>query len=93
MGIFIDPDIEYVSHSGCHRCRDTGYAGRYPVFEMFEMTNKCRNIVMSDHFNEQTLREAAKSEGMTTLVESALQLVEDGVTTHEEVIRVLGEGD
>jgi type II secretory ATPase GspE/PulE/Tfp pilus assembly ATPase PilB-like protein len=91
LGIQIDPDIDYVSPSGCASCRDTGYVGRRAVFEIFEMTKDCRQIVMSNNFDPSDLEAVALKIGMRTLVENGLHLVEEGVTTHAEVIRVLGE--
>jgi type II secretory ATPase GspE/PulE/Tfp pilus assembly ATPase PilB-like protein len=93
LGIKIDRDLEYVSPTGCHICRDTGYSGRRPVFEIFEMTNECRRMIMSDDFDPGELKRAARRAGMSTLVEHALTLIEDGTTTHAEIIRVLGEND
>ena len=91
LGIEIDPDIEYVHGVGCVHCRNRGYYGRQPVFEMFEMTHAARALVMSPTFNADDLRRLARESGMMTLVQHSLRLVEEGVTTHEEVIRVLGE--
>ena len=93
LGITIDRDLEYVSPTGCHICRDTGYSGRRPVFEIFEMTNECRRMIMSNDFDPGELKRAARRAGMSTLVEHALTLIEDGITTHAEIIRVLGEND
>ena len=91
LGIQIDPDIDYVSPSGCASCRDTGYVGRRAVFEIFEMTKDCRQIVMSNNFDPSDLEAVAQKIGMRSLLENGLHLVEEGVTTHAEVIRVLGE--
>ncbi len=93
LGIEIDPDLQYAMGRGrgCGFCRGTGYSGRQAVFEVFEMTNECRQIVMGDQYNADELREVAVRDGLSTLVQSGLNLVEQGITTHEEVIRVLGE--
>ncbi|MFN3075833.1 MAG: ATPase, T2SS/T4P/T4SS family [Alphaproteobacteria bacterium] len=91
LGLEIDPEIAYVHGVGCLHCRNTGYQGRQPVFEMFEMTGEARTLVMSPHFNADDLRAVARRNGMMTLIEHGLRLVEEGITTHEEVIRVLGE--
>jgi type II secretory ATPase GspE/PulE/Tfp pilus assembly ATPase PilB-like protein len=93
LGIDIDPDIPYAVGRGCAHCRNTGYSGRRPVFEVFEMTNECRALVMSDAFGSDRLRDLARSSGMQTLVQHGLQLVDQQETTHEEVIRVLGESN
>ncbi|MBF0563006.1 MAG: Flp pilus assembly complex ATPase component TadA [Alphaproteobacteria bacterium] len=91
LGIDIDPDINYVHGVGCMHCRSTGYHGRQPVFEMFEMTSAARALITSSSFDSDKLRELSRANGMMTLVEHGLRLVEEGLTTHEEVIRVLGE--
>ena len=93
LGITIDPEMPYVHRSGCPQCRDTGYSGRRPVFEIFEMNNECRHLVMSAAYNADKMANLGRQYGMTTLVESGVKLIEDGVTTHEEIIRVLGESD
>jgi len=89
LGIEIDADIEYVHGVGCVHCRNRGYHGRQPVFEMFEMTHAARALVMSPTFNTDDLQRLARESSMMTLVQHGLRLVEEGVTTHEEVIRVL----
>ncbi|MDP6876719.1 MAG: GspE/PulE family protein, partial [Alphaproteobacteria bacterium] len=93
LGIEIDPDLQYAvgRGRGCNYCRGTGYSGRQAVFEVFEMTNDARQIVMAEQYNADELRDLAERDGLNTLVQSGLELVEQGVTTHEEVIRVLGE--
>lgn len=91
LGIEIDDDFTYVQGVGCVQCRNTGYLGRHAVFEVFEMTNAARSMILSPNFNADELRRAARDSGMTTLIGHGLQQIEDGITTHAEVIRVLGE--
>ena len=50
-------------------------------------------MIMSNDFDPGELKRAARRAGMSTLVEHALTLIEDGITTHAEIIRVLGEND
>ena len=47
---------------------------------------------MSDNFDPSELEAVAQRNGMRSLVENGLHLVEEGITTHAEIIRVLGEG-
>ncbi len=91
LGIEIDDDLTYVQGLGCVHCRNTGYSGRQAAFEVFEMTNAARNMILSPNFNADELRRMARESGMTTLIGHGLQLIEEGITTHAEVIRVLGE--
>jgi len=91
LGIDIEDDLTYVQGVGCVHCRNTGYSGRQAAFEVFEMTNAARNMILSPAFNADELRRMGRDSGMTTLIGHGLQLIEEGITTHAEVIRVLGE--
>lgn len=91
LGITVDEDLAYVVGVGCVHCRNTGYAGRRAVFEVFEMTTKARAAILSPDFDSDALRRMARQNGMATLIDHGLSLVEEGITTHDEVIRVLGE--
>ena len=91
LGIHVDVDEEYQIGSGCAQCRNTGYQGRQAVFEVFEMTNAARAMIVAADFNADDLRAFSRSQRMTTLIHHGGTMVDSGVTTHEEVIRVLGE--
>ncbi|MBF0150079.1 MAG: Flp pilus assembly complex ATPase component TadA [Magnetococcales bacterium] len=91
LGIEIDPEMDYTQGSGCSHCRDTGYHGRRAVFEMFEMTDEARSLIMAGNINASKLKDLARQKGMTTLITHGVQLVEEEVTTFEEILRVLGE--
>ncbi|MBT7307350.1 MAG: type II/IV secretion system protein [Gammaproteobacteria bacterium] len=91
LEIEIDPALGYAQGSGCSYCRDSGYLGRQATFELFEMSNEARRLILSDDFNVDALRAMAIESGMTTLIRHGLGLVEEEVTTFSEIIRVLGE--
>ncbi len=91
LGMEIFPHMSYAHGSGCDHCRNTGYFGRRPVFEVFSMTREARELINSDHFTDEALRTLARKSGMTTLLSDGLRLVEEDVTTFPELIRVLGE--
>ena len=92
LGIEIDSEKTCLHSPGCQQCRFVGFAGRQPVFEMFEINEEMRTFIMSDHFDSDTLRKLARKTGMNTMVQGALQLVDEGRTTYAEVIRVFGDG-
>ena len=52
----------------------------------------CRNLILSDSFSASSMTALACEQGMTPMIESCLRLVEEGRTTHEELLRVLGDG-
>ena len=91
LKIEIDPDLSYVVGAGCVHCRNTGYQGRRAVFEVFEVTHEARSMIVSPSFNADELRRMAQENGMNSLIGHGLMLVDDGITTHAEVLRVLGE--
>jgi len=78
--------------TGCRRCRETGYYGRTAICEMLEMKAPIRKAILSGA-DIETMRQVALELGMTTLRESGLQKVREGITTPEEVLRATLEED
>jgi type II secretory ATPase GspE/PulE/Tfp pilus assembly ATPase PilB-like protein/FixJ family two-component response regulator/RNA polymerase subunit RPABC4/transcription elongation factor Spt4 len=74
---------------GCARCNQTGYLGRTGLFELFVMDDGFRELV-SSNYREPELVAAARAAGMHTLLEDGLAKVRGGVTTIDEVLRVIG---
>ena len=77
---------------GCEACQDQGYKGRVPVTELLTMTPALNRLIASGA-QAADLNAQAKADGMKPLLESALDLVRAGVTTLQEVERVLGEDE
>ncbi len=71
---------------GCDRCNNTGYKGRVGLYEVMEVTEELRELILVGA-SALELRKKAVEEGMITLRRSGLQKVIDGVTTIEEVAR------
>ncbi|MBI4677299.1 MAG: Flp pilus assembly complex ATPase component TadA [Elusimicrobia bacterium] len=74
---------------GCENCVGSGYRGRIGVYEVLEVTDGIREMICQ-RAAALRIKEAAVKNGMVTLQESALRKLMDGVTTAEEVIRVVG---
>ena len=72
---------------GCRECRQTGYFGRRAIFEWMDTTAEIRQMILQSASTDK-IREAAERSGMTTLADDGRRLVEDGVTTIEEVLSV-----
>ncbi len=72
--------------SGCERCNNTGYKGRVGLYEVMEVTDELRELILVGA-SALELRRKAVDEGMITLRRSGLHKVMDGVTTIEEVAR------
>jgi type IV pilus assembly protein PilB len=71
---------------GCEQCGDTGYKGRTGLYEVMEIDDEMRELILSGASSLE-LREKAVENQMITLRMSGLQKIRDGVTTIEEVIR------
>jgi type IV pilus assembly protein PilB len=71
---------------GCDRCSNTGYKGRVGLFEVMEVDDEIRDLILSGA-SAYELRQKAVENEMMTLRVSGLQKIRDGVTTIEEVVR------
>src|SRR6187397_2740821 len=71
---------------GCERCNNTGYKGRVGLYEVMEVTEDLRELILVGA-SALELRRKAVEEGMLTLRASGLRKVKDGVTTLDEVVR------
>jgi type II secretory ATPase GspE/PulE/Tfp pilus assembly ATPase PilB-like protein len=73
---------------GCDRCKGTGYKGRTGVHELLPVTDEVRNLILKEE-PAHVIRAAAAKAGMRSLQMDAAQKVLNGVTTLEEVVRVI----
>jgi type IV pilus assembly protein PilB len=74
--------------AGCEACRHTGYKGRVGVFELLVVSDRIRSMILARAPSTE-IREAARSEGMRTMREDGLQKVLGGISTVEEILRVV----
>jgi type IV pilus assembly protein PilB len=72
--------------AGCDRCNLTGYKGRVGLYEVMEITEELRELILVGASGLE-LRRKAIDDGMLTLRMSGLRKVKDGMTTIEEVVR------
>jgi general secretion pathway protein E/type IV pilus assembly protein PilB len=72
---------------GCRECRQTGYMGRHGIFEMMGMNYELRQMILKN-CSSGDLRDVAKKHGLRTLREDGWRLVQEGLTTPDEVMRV-----
>jgi type IV pilus assembly protein PilB len=78
--------LKLVKGRGCEKCGNTGYKGRIGLFEVMDMTDDMRELVLSGATAVE-LRRKAIEEGMVTLRQSGLQKIREGMTTLDEVVR------
>jgi type IV pilus assembly protein PilB len=72
--------------AGCDKCNTTGYKGRVGLYEVMEIGEELRELILVGASGLE-LRRKAMEEGMITLRGSGLRKVKEGVTTIEEVVR------
>ena len=73
---------------GCPACDDLGFRGRIGVFEMLALNEPIRASIRSGCHPDE-LRRLATSSGMKTMQEDALEKMRDGLTTLQEILRVV----
>jgi type IV pilus assembly protein PilB len=78
----------FVTGRGCERCFDSGLRGRSGVFELLAMTDGLRDTILRKA-SAETIRTACVKSGMRMMKDEAFQLVEEGKTSLEEVLRVV----
>jgi type IV pilus assembly protein PilB len=75
---------------GCEDCNHTGYRGRMGIYEVMRVNDKVRRLV-AQKAGEDVIRDAAIAAGMISLGEDALAKVKAGLTSVEELFRVVTE--
>ena len=89
MGLTPSEELRFYKGEGCGDCFGTGYRGRVGVFEILELTPAMRRAIHSKSL--KALEEATAAANFRPIMENCRQLVLDGVTSSDEVHRVLGE--
>lgn len=75
---------------GCEACNQTGYKGRVGIYEVLVVSEAIQKQIVTRASSDE-IQETAQSEGMRTLLDSAVQKVLAKETTIEEVLRVMHE--
>jgi type IV pilus assembly protein PilB len=78
--------LKLVKGRGCDKCTNSGYKGRLGLFEVMDITEDMRELILSGATAIE-LRRKAVEEGMITLRQSGLQKIREGLTTIDEVVR------
>ncbi len=81
------PD-EFFRSVGCQVCGKTGYAGRFAVHEVLNINEEIERMVV-EHAHADEIRKAAIADGMLTLRQAGLMGAASGVTSLDEVLRVI----
>jgi type IV pilus assembly protein PilB len=84
----MDPDFHMYKAKGCGACGGTGYYGRFAIHEVLEVTEEIERLIVERGHSED-IRKAAIGQGMLTLRTAGMIEVARGVTSLEEILRVI----
>jgi type IV pilus assembly protein PilB len=85
------PDVKFYHGRGCDHCRQTGYKGRIGIYELMVINEELSEMIVR-RAPLSELKEAARANGMHTLQEDGFRKCRDGLTTVDEVMRVVFTG-
>lgn len=83
-----EASVQLYRSKGCMRCSNTGYRGRVGIYEILFMTERIQRLTL-ERKSDREIKEAAIAEGMVTLRRDGMQKVRQGLTSLEEVMRVV----
>ncbi len=86
----IEKSAKVFKAKGCSECRNTGYAGRIGIYEIFKNTSSIQKLITAD-CDANSITKLALKDGMKTLRVSGVEKVLGGLTSIEEVLRVAPE--
>jgi type II secretory ATPase GspE/PulE/Tfp pilus assembly ATPase PilB-like protein len=92
-GHTLSPDGEMVETfrgTGCPECNGRGYSSRVGIFEMMDVSDEIRKLIMANA-DSSAITQVARRNGMRNLREDAWKKIEAGTTTVAEVLRVTQE--
>ena len=94
LGVKPEAGLQFYRGAGCAECYNSGYRGRAAVFEMLPIDRKVRGMI-AGHRSRDEIESAlrAPGSGFVSLFDNALRLVREGVTTSEELTRVINEAE
>jgi type IV pilus assembly protein PilB len=80
------PKVKAYKPAGCSACHNTGYKGRVGLFEVMEITDGIKDLILAKAHSKE-IKQKAIQQGMITLRRSGLIKIKEGITSIEEVLR------
>ncbi len=81
---------KFYKGKGCEKCNDSGYKGRIGIYEVMTIDDDVREAIMK-RIDASEIKKIAMKNGMTTMLEDGFQKALAGITTIEEILRVVYE--
>ena len=85
----INASLPVYGPGGCSECNNIGYKGRIGVYEVFEVTRAMERLIL-ENASVTDIRDLAIKEGMVTMLQDGYLKLIRGITSVEEIRRVLG---
>ncbi|MBD3640519.1 MAG: Flp pilus assembly complex ATPase component TadA [Marinobacter sp.] len=85
---FLSEELRFYRGRGCEKCHK-GYKGRVAIHEVLTMNEKLR-IAITEGASAMQIETLAREKGMMVLLDDALEKLRDGLTTADEILRLLG---
>ncbi|HBW74280.1 MAG: type II secretion system protein E [Candidatus Magasanikbacteria bacterium GW2011_GWC2_45_8] len=81
--------LKFFAAKGCDACSGSGYKGRVGIYEVLLMNKEIEQVILSEQISEYTMKEVAFKNGMVTMAQDGVLKALDGITTLDEVFRVV----
>ena len=82
--------LEFMGPKGCEKCNNSGYKGRLGVYEILIKDQTIEQAILKGSISEYEMRDIAKTQGMITMAQDGLLKAADGLTSVEEVKKIIG---
>ena len=83
-----NPPVTMAVPIGCEKCDQTGYKGRFGIYELLRFDDSIRAVIRTSG-NMDRIRETSRSNGMRTMQDDAMEKLRSGMTTLDEILRVV----
>lgn len=83
------PDFTVFKGKGCEKCNHTGYKGRIGIYEIFTVDAEIKRMIHQGATEPEMLH-ASRLTGMRTLLDDAVEKLKQGLTTSEDILRIVG---
>ncbi|MBT7755122.1 MAG: type II/IV secretion system protein, partial [Candidatus Magasanikbacteria bacterium] len=82
-------EMTFYTPKGCDECGDIGYKGRIGIYEIFVMNADIEQLILSGNVSEFDIERVAIKHGMRTMVQDGIRKALEGITSVEEIFRVI----
>ncbi len=89
LGIDLPQTLKFYKGEGCSECNNLGYKGRIGLYEVLDVTPTIQKLIQKDGITTYDIEQAAIEEGAVLMIQDGLIKALDGLTTVEEVFRVV----